>query len=248
MTRHDLTGQVFGTIKVLGFAGKSKHGQNTWNCICVQCKQEFIKSTGNIKQNGCISCSKKKHGNSHTSLYNHWRTIKRRCQDQNYKNYCGRGISIYDEWNNFEVFKEWALENGYKDGLEIDRIDFNGDYTPKNCRWVTEREQQNNRRNNINYIIDGEKHTITEWARVFRININTVKKRIKLGWGIKDALTMDIDKNKGKTSRIKYFIINGINKSFYDWCEVFQISGVTVRKRMKRGMSLVEALGVSNGK
>jgi len=247
--RKDLTGQVFGTIKVLGFAGVDKHGKNIWNCICIQCEKKYIKQTSELKRKNCMSCSHKKHGYSMSSLYHIWSGIKERCTNKNSKNYNdygGRGITLYIEWENFNPFKEWALFSGYKEGLEIDRIDVNGNYCPKNCRWVNKRKQANNRRNNIYIEINGETKTLFEWTRIYKINYSTVRKRIKSGLNIECALKMKIDKTKIAKSKINYFIINGISKSLYDWCEIYKVSIKTAKKRMKRGMSLIEALGVTN--
>jgi hypothetical protein len=174
--------------------------------------------------------------------------MKQRCQNtncNNYKNYGGRGIKLCGEWNNFEIFRKWALKNGYRDGLEIDRINVNSDYCPENCRWTTNRTQANNRRNNNYYEIDGIKHTLMEWTRIFGKNFRTVYGRIERGWKIEEALKTKVDKRIGQ-AKVEKYILNGISKSLYDWSEVFQISPATVRKRMKRGMTLAQALEVSN--
>ena len=91
----------------------------------------------------------KKHGGTGTKLFNVWVSMRQRCSNANnpeYKNYGARGIRVCGEWDEFEHFKEWALEHGYKEGLSIDRIDNDGCYTPANCRWATLSMQNSNRR------------------------------------------------------------------------------------------------------
>ena len=90
-----------------------------------------------------------RHGYSYHPLYHVWRGMKVRCTDVNnekYKNYGGRGISIYEKWLYPMIFIEWALENGWDKGLRLDRIDNDGDYTPENCRFVSPTISSNNQR------------------------------------------------------------------------------------------------------
>ena len=93
-----------------------------------------------------------------------------RCTNQNnksYKIYGGRGIKICNEWKeDKESFYNWAISNGYKEGLQLDRINTNGDYEPSNCRWVTSKQNNNNRRNNHKYEMNGEVHTLSEWCYI----------------------------------------------------------------------------------
>lgn len=90
------------------------------------------------------------HGLSRTKIYKIWYGMKTRCYNKNFKkfnNWGGRGIIVCNEWkNSFLIFNEWALKNGYKEGLSIDRINNNGNYEPTNCRFITIADQQKNKR------------------------------------------------------------------------------------------------------
>lgn len=87
-------------------------------------------------------------------IYKVWGGMKSRCYNpnaNNYKYYGGRGISVSEDWkDNFLAFYKWSMENGYKEGLTLDREDNGLDYSPENCRWVTMKVQCNNRRNSLN--------------------------------------------------------------------------------------------------
>lgn len=118
--------------------------------------------------------------------------MKERCYDQNDKRYAdwgGRGIHICDEWlNDREKFFEWSIKNGYSIGLSIDRKDNNKDYSPENCRWVTLKENNQNRRNSIFYTIDGETKNLQQWCDEYGVSRSMVNRRLSLGWDILDAL------------------------------------------------------------
>jgi hypothetical protein len=88
------------------------------------------------------------HGYTDTRLYVAWKSMKNRCNCKtttSYKNYGAKGIKVCKEWLDFKPFMKWSLENGYKDNLTIDRIDGKGNYTPSNCRWVTKKENIQNK-------------------------------------------------------------------------------------------------------
>ncbi|MEK6890865.1 MAG: hypothetical protein AABX03_01885 [Nanoarchaeota archaeon] len=143
------------------------------NCIsyallwCNGCNQEVERrGTSGLKALSCGCGQYKhmqkrnnpnyKHGENKTKIYKVWISMKQRCYDKNYKGYAywgGRGITICPKWtdklNGFINFRDWALNNGYADNLEIDRKNTNGNYEPSNCHFMTSKENQRNRRNNV---------------------------------------------------------------------------------------------------
>jgi hypothetical protein len=179
-----------------------------------------------------------KHGMTGTRIYYIWHHMKKRCRkkyDVHYDDYGGRGIDYCDEWEEFENFWEWAKNSGYKDNLQIDRIDNNKGYYPENCRWTTSYVQNRNRRDTREYTINGITLCLEDWCIAYKINRYTVLKRLECGWNIKDALE--------RPPRIlKEYTIKGIMKTLYSWTKIYHISHSTVRYRLAKGMSIDEAL------
>ena len=132
---------------------------------------------------------------SKSKLKHIWDCMKNRCYNTNnkaYKYYGGRGITIYQEWLKHPyLFIEWAIKNNYKDGLTIDRIDINGNYEPSNCRFITKKEQQRNKRNNIILEYNGEKHCIAEWAEITGEKQYNLYSRYYKGWETKKILNIN---------------------------------------------------------
>ena len=149
----DLTGQRFGSLVVLEHVGRGK-----WKCRC-DCGNECVKHSTLLRNGvsnncGCmtgkkISANDTKHGGCGTKLYQVWKSMRQRCTNPNnkdYPDYGGKGITVCDEWQDFGVFRDWALMNGYREGLSIDRIDTTEGYSPSNCRWTNVGTQAWNRR------------------------------------------------------------------------------------------------------
>lgn len=151
----------FGRLIALYEHDERRNGSICWVCQCDCGNETIVVSTklriGHTKSCGCynrdrISETKSTHGMSRTPIYVLWHGIKARCEKEShkmYKYYGGRGIKICNEWQVFENFLKWAENNGYEKGLTIDRIDNDKGYSPDNCRWVTQRENNRNTRANV---------------------------------------------------------------------------------------------------
>jgi len=129
-----------------------------------------------------------------TRIHNIWRGVKIRCYDPNradFNRYGGRGIKMSEEWrNSFKAFYKWASQNGYSDSLTLDRIDVNGNYEPNNCRWISLKAQENNRRDSKFITFNGECHTEAEWGEITGLGGRTIWARLnQCGWSIEKTLT-----------------------------------------------------------
>lgn len=201
-SNNKVIGKKFGRLYVKQYSHTGKHYHKYFLCLC-DCGNEKIVDmkhlvSGKIKSCGCLWQDNKHeyrkiHGDSKKSLYIRWLGMKGRCENRNnarYKDYGGRGIAICEQWHSYESFKKWALKNDYKENLEIDRIDNNKGYSPSNCRFVTAKENNLNKRNNIRITYQGKTLTISEWAKETGIKKSTISARIKkLGWSPVRAIT-----------------------------------------------------------
>lgn len=191
----DMTGLRFGRLTVVERASNNKHNCVMWLCRCDCGKDVTVLGAslrnGSTRSCGCYSaeCSRERsttHGMHKTRLYRIWDAMRCRCYSSSHKafeNYGGRGISVCPEWrDSFEAFRDWALLSGYSDDLTLDRKETDGNYEPSNCRWISLKDQQLNKRNNHLISYAGETHTVTEWAEITGISRNTLFARIRLGW------------------------------------------------------------------
>lgn len=199
--RIDLTGREIGNWKVISFSGVSKQGCAEWLCECRCGKRKIVSGhamrSGKIKSCGCLNIERTKeantkHGMKGTRLYRIWQGMRQRTKNPNnheYSDYGGRGIELYKDWEKFENFCKWAKENGYAENLTIDRKDNEKGYSPDNCRWVTAKANNRNKRNNHCLAYKGETKTIAEWAEITGLSKAMIRYRItKMGWSAERAL------------------------------------------------------------
>lgn len=167
-------------IKLNNIKIKKRKNRNVYEyyylCKC-DCGKMCVKEKHHIiHRNTSCGCIKIKQGClSNTRLYNIWHGIKTRCNNANNKIYGGKGIKICSEWkDNFISFYNWAIKNGYRDNLTIDRVDNNLGYSPNNCRFVDRVIQNNNRSNNILVNIDDRFYTINDISKIINKKYQTI--------------------------------------------------------------------------
>lgn len=163
-------------------------------CIC-DCGEEIEVpitkfSSGRIKSCGCevkISAENK------AIIEKLWKTacgMIGRCKNRSDKNYGGRGIRVCEDWLDSKIlFVDWALKNGYKPGLSLDRIDVNGNYEPSNCRWADSKTQANNKRDTI--YVHGTPLSI--YCQINGKNEKRTRSRIEHGWGYDEAMNKPVN-------------------------------------------------------
>ena len=193
----DIIGCKYGRLTVLRRI-QNNLKRTSWLCLC-ECGRETVAQgyylrTGHTKSCGClrsIVTTKMKtiHGYRHTAIYRVWASMLRRCDNpkqQNYRLYGQRGISVCTRWKNFINFLQDMGER--PNGMTIDRIDNDGNYEPRNCRWATHKQQSNNSRHNRIVILNGCKQTLQQWIEELKIPRSTVYSRINRGMSYEKAI------------------------------------------------------------
>lgn len=212
----DLTNCVFGKLTVISRA-ENIGKRVAWNCICECGNKKVVSATnlksGNVKSCGClkkevITKEKTIHGKRDSKLYNVYYAMRARCYNKNtksYQVYGERGIKLCDDWlgkDGFLKFYNWAISNGYKDGMTIERIDCNGNYSPENCCWISKAEQSRNLRTNVLIDYSGETHPMAEWAEILNVNYKKLQRGIKYyGFTFEQAVEYARGKTKREISR-----------------------------------------------
>lgn len=132
-----------------------------------------------------------KHKMTGSKLHEVWKEMLRRCKDKNIKSisYKKSHIQVCQQWRNAKIFIDWALSNGYKEGLQIDRIENSKGYSKENCRWVTPRQNSNNKSNTVYIEYKNIRKPLQYWGDELKINAHTLSTRLKRGWTIERAFT-----------------------------------------------------------
>lgn len=203
------------------------------NGMCYKCVQRARAKRGEASP--CYI-----HGASLTPLGHVWQSMMARCENPKHKaypNYGGRGISVCKEWHDYQTFKTWAESNGYDSGLQLDRIDNNQGYFPENCRFVSCKVNQNNKRSNRRLEYQGETHTISEWNDILGFPRSLINRRLYAGWSVEKALSTPYTIDY----RIEY---NGENLLISEWAKRLGVCQGTIRSRLSRGWSPQDAVSI----
>jgi len=218
MRGNDLTGQVFFELTVIEPTGEREFGNRVWACRCACGKIVSVNAnrlrTGNTKSCGCRNTrvlvernvARTKHGHAKTwkqsPTYRSWAQMIARCENpksDQYKNYGGRGIKVCARWR--KSFENFLKDMGERPkGLTLDRKYVEGNYTRKNCRWATQKEQANNKRNNVVLEFDGKRLTISEWAGRMGCGVTALRARLEDGWSVEKTLSTPIKKYRARPS------------------------------------------------
>lgn len=192
-----LVGERYGHWIVLTRGGRYRH----WLCRCICGLEKEVYSSnlrgGSSTNCGCVkaaeaSVRERTHGGKGTRIYTTWQNMRERCRNSkrpDFKYYGGQGVGVCAEWEDFAVFRDWALANGYRDDLTIDRIIGSKGYEPANCRWVTRQVQAFNRERTPK--LSGGQPAI-EVARANRIGVGTYLSRLRIGWTPEQAATRPV--------------------------------------------------------
>lgn len=202
MKSDDLTILAEGKIRIAPCGQRMR----TYIVRCI-CGKRFTALQNNVnrghtKSCGCLKYRKSTyHGLRGTPTYSTWDSMVQRCTNPkaaHYRNYGARGITVCAEWRDFRAFHQWAIANGWAEGLIIDRKNNDGNYEPDNCHWVTRSISNLNKRNNRFIAYNGVSKTIKEWSDLTGLHFKTIQGRVDiLKWDVEKTLTTPPGKSQG---------------------------------------------------
>ena len=195
----DISGNRYGKLTVVCLDRERTRRKSYWICKCDCGKIKSIRSDtlNRIKSCGCVKKQQDivnlginyNHNMTHEEVFTTWNAMINRCLNPNnhaYKDYGGRGITVCDEWKDVKKFVDWAKKSGYQKGLSIERIDVNGNYEPKNCKWIPRSEQALNTRKTVYILHNGEKIPLAKTARELGVSPSLAWNRWEKGMSYED--------------------------------------------------------------
>jgi hypothetical protein len=251
-----------------GFLNNKGYIDRTILCKC-ECEVKREVLTASLKSGVSKSCGcyqkdrmteiKTTHGLRQHKFYSVWKGIISRCykpKNTNYHNYGGRGINVCSEWRDTpEIFLGWLEQNGYRKGLEVDRIDNNKGYSPENCRWVTAKESSLNRRNNRFLAFQEKIQTVSEWADELGINKTTITHRLDGGHAVEDVLShsplkrgVSVGYSRKLSEETLYLSYRGDRKTVLEWSLLLGIPVSSIYYRLRKGLPITEVLSITKFK
>lgn len=233
----DRTGIKYGRLTAI----KMIEGRKPiyWLCKCDCGNYDEVRASnlqsGAVKSCGCLNDEAiTKHNQAHSRLYKVFNSLKQRCLNPNnkgYKNYGGRGITVCNEWldkkNGFVNFYNWAIASGYDENAKfqectIDRINVNGNYEPKNCRWVTNKEQALNKTDSRIFEYKGKRQTLKEWSEELNVSYKILQSHTHKGENIEEILKGINEREKNKEGRKVVLINKDNNEIFGEFSNIFE--------------------------
>lgn len=254
----DISGQRFGRLSVLMPVTSHVTSETKFTCLCDCGKTKDIVGRSLTKgftvscgcyRNERVGVSNSTHGASRIGadkkirkLYSVFSGMWSRCSNRNswaYHRYGGRGIKVCDRWKDFELF---ALDMGptLHGNLSLDRINNDLGYSPDNCRWADNVTQANNKTTNVFLEAFGRRQTGPQWAREFGIKYHTIRARLRLGWGIEDAISRPlVEVGQHRTTKL---VVGGETRTLQQWARISGIAAPTIWARIKRGEPVEQAV------
>jgi hypothetical protein len=179
-------------------------------------------------------------------LYCVWKSMKGRCYNENdtrFYSYGAKGVIVSEEWRYFDDFYIWSIENGYKEGLSIDRINNDGNYSPENCRWATNKQQSRNRSDNLFIKAFSENKCLQDWSEDSRCKVSRslLSKRIYGGMDAETAIS---------TPAQKTIIAFGETKTLKEWVkdDRCSVSYNCLHNRISKGWDSEKAISKKSGR
>lgn len=202
----DMAGRRYGKLVVIEQSGVNSFGHPLWLCKC-DCgnTRKIVGSDLRARSHKSCGCSQMTQNGLHLHpLYQTWRGMLKRCYNPKacgFTNYGGRGIRVCDRWHILQNFID-DMYATWKPGLEIDRMDNNGNYCPENCQWTTPYLQSRNMRRNRLVTYNGRTQCVTDWAKEFGLHKSTLARRLDRGLPIEKAL-MAQTKTHNQTRKVR---------------------------------------------